>query len=438
MQEVEKEVVKKVEAESGSDPPKSEESAAPCAAESEAKTEEKEIEAVDEEAKADPIEEKIEDKAVSVEVSPAGDQEKVDVDEKEVDVPVVEASDKGITPEPGVEKEECLSAPAEKVGEEKSIESSEDKLEEAVKVVDVAEVVEEKGETPSQVVEEATEPKDVAESKPEETAEAAPVVEQEQSQVAEQANKETPEAELGQEIEAKTPIDKAEELPKEEQTGPSEPPVSQVEEEKIDPNPVAVEVQQEEAADHGEIEAKAQVPQEKSVVAEELLHSEEKPTEDAKTSLPQPEAVEEVAKDEATSRDIDLVADNGNEKCASPETTNAQVEEVKETEAAAEKQVDEKIKETVEATEAKFEAAEAVKDSEDTKATKEDVPKVEEVPKEEVPKVEVPKEEVPVKTQKQSIVKIVKQSLVKAKKAIIGKSHNSKTPAPEAKDNANK
>lgn len=178
------------------------------------------------------------------------------------------------------------------------------------------------------------------------------------------------------------------------------------------------------------------------------------PTEDAAPaaiSIPPPEAVEKAAA-EVTCREVEPPMENGKRDQAfgSTEIANEVVEvkndvvvaeELEKTEAAEreeeavqaaecnleeEKQVDKILEESVQEPEAN--AEEGKKPDEPGKT---DVQNTEETKT-------APKEDIPVKTQKTSIVKMMKQSLVKAKKAIIGKSQNSKTVASEVKDDGNK
>ncbi|KAK3030391.1 hypothetical protein RJ639_038919 [Escallonia herrerae] len=145
---------------------------------------------------------------------------------------------------------------------------------------------------------------------------------------------------------------------------------------------------------------------------------------------------------EDTTRDIDLVAENGKEELkdetvASVETTERKSDEVLST--ASKEPVEESL-----TPEAEVKGEEPVQ-TEETKPEKEK--EVDELVKPDIPNVESnngdkktredpPKEEVSVKsTQKQSnnIMSKVKQTLVKAKRAIVGKSSSTKAAATETK-----
>ncbi|KAK6159747.1 hypothetical protein DH2020_003128 [Rehmannia glutinosa] len=469
LQEVEKEVqseVKKMEAENVTPPKESVESSkpeeSPCpaapSAESEAKIEEKQIEPpVDEDVKdintdekpkpedsvdvvvplAEPIGQKTEDK--QVEPTPAEEEHKT-----EVTAPLAESKEEKIedkaekkkTEDAPIEKSE--HEPAEKQGEEIKVEPAEEKSEEPEKIADVAEsapavVLEEKfekTELPAEV-EETIEAKDAivseAECKAEEIPQAAPIVEEkpcEQSEVTGKIDKELPEAEPVEKVEVKSPTDKFEDttLPKEEETSA----IENSDQVKLENPTTQVE---EKVAEPGKIEAETEAPEakseEKSVVTEELVRCEEKPTEDAKSSDPSPELAVKAAEEEVTSRDINLVAQNVNNE---DQTVEADKEANKEPEKIEEA---EKIKETVQATEAKLQEEKQA----DEKIEEEK--KVDETSKTDVENPECTKDSADTK-KKPSLVKMVKQSLVKAKKAIIGKSQNSKTPASEPKDDGNK
>ncbi|CAI9765265.1 unnamed protein product [Fraxinus pennsylvanica] len=174
-----------------------------------------------------------------------------------------------------------------------------------------------------------------------------------------------------------------------------------ISEEKADPGKIEVETEPRKPKTEDENEDKC--------IVEELAKPGAKEVEDATSSIPKPEE-EDVVK-EVTSKDTELVAENGRKK----DETIASTETCKD--ALLEGKVDE----------------EETKDAEKV----EDKPKIEENVQDTEVSQDAPKEDVPVKTtQKQSnnIIKMVKQSLVKAKKAITGKSTSSKTPTIETKD----
>lgn len=477
--EVQSEVVKKTEAGNVSPPQESTCSAAPLA-EPEAKIEEKQIEPsaiehvkdvdADEKPKAEesaevaapsaePTEQKIEDKPVvepeKTEVAaPSAESTEVKIEEgkKAENATTVEASDNDIkevekesvpelrdiatVSEPTIDVADCKTEEKSEIepAQEKKVDLIEEKPEEPAKVVDVPE------SAPATVVEEEVEKGEespaiaVPECKPEEPAPAVEEKPSEQSEVTEQVEKEPPEAEPVEKVEVEGATGSSEEFK-------SETAVIQVEEKDVACNPTdevsekmdggneVKEPAKETIETKGSPEAKTE---EKSAVAEELVQCEEKPTEDATRSVPPPEPAEKAAEEKVT-----VVSAETNKEAQVEGKAEKIVETAQATEAKVEeeKQVDEKIEETEKTTEAKLEeekqvdeaaktdvqSPECIRDIEDTKTS-----------------LDAPKEDVPVKTQKQSIVKMVKQSLVKAKKAIIGKSHNSKTPAPEPKDDAKK
>lgn len=440
-------------------------------AESEAKIEEKVVEtaassrADEEPTKAVLIEQKAEDKPVEL---PAVVDESTEakVDDKPVELPPVvddkctpevapvvdkvapivdKVTPEVVVPAPDaacvVEKEDVKSE-SEKQDKDTKFEPIEEKPEETEKAVGVPElspavVIEEKVEMPKESPVKPVEPvedKDIvheAECKPQEP---AAVVE---DKVPEKIEKETHEPELVEEVEVKSPVVEVEDakLAEKEETcavessveAESVAPKIRVEEKQVDSNiiceakevtePAKDTVEVTEQSDENGIEtgkSETGVAEEKSVVAEV-----------AKDSVL---VAEEVGQDEAIPRDIESVCekgDNEDEKVVKGEDeTTKEVDENLEQTVESVKKVDEKIEETEEAVKRVDEKTdvqdqECVKDSEDTK-TYEDVRK----------------EDVPVK--KQSFVKIMKQSLVKAKKAIIGKSQNPKTPASEPKEDGNK
>ncbi|CAK9154987.1 unnamed protein product [Ilex paraguariensis] len=191
---------------------------------------------------------------------------------------------------------------------------------------------------------------------------------------------------------------------------------------------------------------------EKSVPTRELTQPETKEVEAVTPSISATEVTEKILEGENTSRDIELVAENGKETIkeetiASVETSKdpedeEKVDEVTKTateepiEEPQKPEVETKGEESLQTGETKLEKEkgsdattprdvsilESAKDGDDTKTSP-----------------DPPKEEVSAKsTQKHSnsIISKVKQTLVKAKKAIIGKSPNSKTPPSETKGDA--
>ncbi|XP_073124678.1 uncharacterized protein [Henckelia pumila] len=167
---------------------------------------------------------------------------------------------------------------------------------------------------------------------------------------------------------------------------------------------------------------------EKSVVANNKSSAEcgretEKPAESEVISRdigldPENEKIEETV----VSSDTNVAAEFGDKTEKEATIIEAEAKEAEKTPVTETKL--EKEKKDDEAVNADAQHSACTKDSEETKTSQ-----------------DVPKEDVPVKTQKQSnnIIKMVKHSLGKAKKAIIGKSQNSKAPAAsETKDGVTK
>ncbi|KAI3448423.1 hypothetical protein Pfo_005088 [Paulownia fortunei] len=438
---------------------------------------------------AESTEQKIEDKPV--EIAPSEEEKKTE------DAPILEGSDKDIpevaketVPEPETTRLlEATVADSESKSEAEPAEKQESKvesIEEPAERVDVpgsssAEVVQEKVEKAEELPAKEVEPTEVknvtvseTKCKGEESSESTPVVEEkplEQSEVTEQIEKEPPAAEPIEKVVVETPTDTAKDtkLPKEDKVAIEETvaiessqvksvsPKTQVEKKDVEctttdevsektgeaneeeePAKQTVEVEalsEERIVEPGKIEEKTEIPEakteEKSVVAEELAPCEEKPIQDVTSSIPPPEITEKAAEEEVTSRDINMVEDNGNKKdetVASAETPNDLEVEGK-VDKETTKETEQKIEETVQATAAKCEEEKQV----DEAAKTDDIQNSKD-------SEDIKTKDVPVKTQKQSnnILKMVKQSLVKAKKAIIGKSQNPKTPASEPKDDTNK
>ncbi|KZV43691.1 titin-like [Dorcoceras hygrometricum] len=278
-----------------------------------------------------------------------------------------------------------------------------------------------------------------AELKPDEISESTPHKVVKQSEVIEQSEKEPPNSEPVEQGKIEALAEKVNET---ELLNKDEPTIleTRVEElpEKADtPNDHEESVKkivdfnhppEEKFIDSGRKEPETETQDEKSVATRELNPREDpKPTES--------EAIEKPTKEEVTSRDIEPLTENGSTKNEAEVEGNGHEEATKEAEkcepATQIENIGRSLKEKLEQEKRDDKPTktdvqtETTNGSEDTKAAEDES-----------------KEEVPVKTtQKQSnnIMKLVKQSLVKAKKAIIGKSTNSKAPVSEIKcDEASK
>ncbi|KAK2996492.1 hypothetical protein RJ639_024945 [Escallonia herrerae] len=432
------------------------------------------------------LQEKIEDKQID---SPVTEEAKKP-DSMVVDVPLVDAD----VPEPdtpsvpeavadnikGQREEEVLMKTAEKqeeqLTEKQPTEPSVDAVDEEKELVE---------ELPVKELEPAAQ-KDVGisevESKTEKVQESVPALEEkpeEKAEVFEQTEKESAVVVAKESLEVE--VAKNEEIPlaskveeaelKEEETAKEEPLVpeslgqvssTKVENDQVDPKRDEVQSVPAEVTENGSTEVnEKEVGAEADVVeADNDVKNVETAEENGAVHAIVEESIEPVKKEvndvassisavtvnslevEDTTRDIDLVAENGKEELkdetvASVETTERKSDEVLST--ASKEPVEESL-----TPEAEVKGEEPVQ-TEETKPEKEK--EVDELVKPDIPNVESnngdkktredpPKEEVSVKsTQKQSnnIMSKVKQTLVKAKRAIVGKSSSTKAAATETK-----
>ncbi|XP_057501512.1 uncharacterized protein LOC130785373 [Actinidia eriantha] len=193
--------------------------------------------------------------------------------------------------------------------------------------------------------------------------------------------------------------------------------------------------------DSGKVELESEgknveTEEEKKFVTEESNEPKTNKVEDVSSSISPTEVTEKSLEGEISTRGIELVAENGKESIKDETVTSVETEKNGE--------VDEKV---VEVTTPTVEVpAEEPKKSETEVTGAENAETGEtnyvkekeagEIAKSDFPTPEPPKEEVltkPTSKQSNTIMSKVKQSLVKAKKAIIGKSTNSKTVSSEAK-----
>ena len=162
--------------------------------------------------------------------------------------------------------------------------------------------------------------------------------------------------------------------------------------------------------------------------------------EDVISSISPTEVAEKSLEGEISTRGIELFAENGKESIKAKSETVTSVETEKNGE--VEEKIVEVMTPTVEVPAEEPKKSEKEVEGEETAETGETNYAREneagEIAKPDFPTPEPPKEEVstkPTSKQSKTIMSKVKQSLVKAKKAIIGKSPNSKTVSSEAKGN---
>ncbi|XP_073269306.1 uncharacterized protein [Primulina huaijiensis] len=277
-------------------------------------------------------------------------------------------------------------------------------------------------------------PDDVKVSK---ISESTPLVEEkplEQPEVAELTVKEPIVVDLVKDVEVETGIDKVEDskLPIEVEGAKEETIVVEISDQVDSDTPeIKVLVKDVEYSPSGEVlEKTVETGAEKIEPRKNEVETEEKSVVADKSSAECEGDTERTALSEAISRDIELAPENEKkeETVASGETnTAAEVDDKAEKEAtitereAKETKLEEEKKDD-EAVKADAQDSKCTNDSEETKTSQ-----------------DVPKEDVPVKKQSNNIIKMVKHSLGKAKKAITGKSQNSKAPAAsETKDELSK
>ncbi|PSS21643.1 Serine/threonine-protein kinase kinX [Actinidia chinensis var. chinensis] len=193
--------------------------------------------------------------------------------------------------------------------------------------------------------------------------------------------------------------------------------------------------------DSGKVELESEgknvnTEEEREFVTEESNEPKTNKVEDASSSISPTEVAEKSLEGEISTRGIELVAENGKESIKDEMVTSVETEKNGE--------VDEKVVEvttpTVEVpaeepkkSETEVKGAENAETGETNYVQEKEAG---EIAKSDFPTPEPPKEEVltkPTSKQSNTIMSKVKQSLVKAKKAIIGKSTNSKTVSSEAK-----
>ncbi|PSS08448.1 Serine/threonine-protein kinase kinX [Actinidia chinensis var. chinensis] len=180
--------------------------------------------------------------------------------------------------------------------------------------------------------------------------------------------------------------------------------------------------------------------EEKKVVTEESDEPKKNKVEDVISSISPTEVAEKSLEGEISTRGIELFAENGKESIKAKSETVTSVETEKNGE--VEEKIVEVLTPTVEVPAEEPKKSEKEVKGEETAETGETNYAREneagEIAKPDFPTPEPPKEEVstkPTSKQSKTIMSKVKQSLVKAKKAIIGKSPNSKTVSSEAKGN---
>ncbi|XP_075520567.1 uncharacterized protein LOC142553912 [Primulina tabacum] len=281
---------------------------------------------------------------------------------------------------------------------------------------------------------ETIEPDDVKVSK---FSESTPLVEEkplEQPEVAELTVKEPILVDPVKDVEVETGIDKLEDskLPIEVEGAKEETIVVEISDQVDSDTPeIKVLVKDVEYSPSGEVlEKTVETGAEKIEPRKNEVETEEKSVVADKSSAECEGDTERTVLSEAISRDIELAPENEKkeETVASGETnTAAEVDDKAEKEAtitereAKETKLEEGKKDD-EAVKADAQDSECTNDSEEKKTSR-----------------DVPKEDVPVKKQSNNIIKMVKHSLGKAKKAITGKSQNSKAPAAsETKDELSK
>ncbi|XP_073024497.1 uncharacterized protein [Primulina eburnea] len=282
---------------------------------------------------------------------------------------------------------------------------------------------------------ETIEPDDVKVSK---ISESTPLVEEkpiEQPEVTELTVKEPIVVDPVKDVEVETGIDKVEDskLPIEVEGAKEETIVVEISDQVDSDTPeIKVLVKDVEYSPSGEVlEKTVETGAEKIEPRKNKVETEEKSVVADKSSAECEGDTERTALSEAISRDIELGPPENEKKeetVASGETnTAAEVDDKAEKEAtitdreAKQTKLEEEKKDD-EAVKADAQDSECTNDSEETKTSR-----------------DVPKEDVPVKKQSNNIIKMVKHSLGKAKKAITGKSQNSKAPAAsETKDELSK
>lgn len=332
---------------------------------------------------------------------------------------------------------ECKSENKTRTGsatekEESRPESAEEKIEELPSKVE---------ELPAAEVETIV-PDDVKVSK---ISESTPLVEEkplDQPEVIELTEKEPLAVDPVKDVEVETGIDKVEDskLPIEVEAAKEETIVIEISDQVDSDTPeIKVLVKDVEYNPSGEVlEKTVETRAEKIELRENEVETAEKSVVADKSLTECGGGTEKTAKSEATSRDIELAPENEKkeEMVASGETnTAAKVDDKAEREATITEREAKEAEETPvtetkleedkkddEALKADAQDSECTKDSEETKTSQ-----------------DVHREDVPVKKQSNNIIKMVKHSLGKAKKAITGKSQNSKAPAAsETKDQLTK
>lgn len=376
-----------------------------------------------------------------------------EVDDKQVESPVIEEETK--TEESPITegtKETFLESGTTNNSEHSTECKSEDKTgtgSAAEKEESRSESVEEKiEELPSKVEElpaeevETIVPDDVRVSK---ISESTPLVEEkplERPEVTELTVKESIVVDPVKDVEVETGIDKVEDskYPIEVEAAKEETIVVEISDQVDSDTPeIKVLVKDVEYSPSGEVlEKTVETRAEKIEPRNNPVETAEKSVVADKSSAECEGDTEKTAESEAISRDIELAPENEKEEetVASGETnTAAEVDDKAEKEATiTEREAKEAEKTPV--TETKLE--EEKKDDEAVKADAQDSECTKDSEKTKTSQ-DVPKQDVPVKKQSNNIIKMVKHSLGKAKKAIIGKSQNSKAPAAsETKDDLTK
>ncbi|GFY89125.1 neurofilament protein-like protein [Actinidia rufa] len=199
------------------------------------------------------------------------------------------------------------------------------------------------------------------------------------------------------------------------------------------------------AVESGKVELESEgknveTEEEKKVVTEESDEPKTNKVEDVISSISPTEVAEKSLEGEIITRGIELFAENGKESIKAKSETVTSVETEKNGE--VEEMIVEVMTPNVEVSAEEPKTSEKEVKGEETAETGETNYAREneagEIAKPDFPTPEPPKEEVstkPTSKQSKTIMSKVKQSLVKAKKAIIGKSPNSKTVSSEAKGN---